>query len=499
MMVNKNNLIKGPKTVVALFAYGGVFPQTHFNMIRDATRAAYQHGQHGEEKSWPLTLFETPQDALIERSRAICAKKFLATDSEVLIMIDHDLAWRGADEKADYEGDLLYLARRCHETRSIVGALVSKKARGQGVASMLKQAGELELGKDQLVESWYVGAAFTAYHRDVLQAVTDSMAEIPPGFTPIFMPFITKHPIKKDAQLHLSEDWAFVERARDLGFPCYATTMPLITHYGNYGYTVVGDSQPTEKQKVEQQKEIEEQHNKPVVTVLHATRGRANQAAESMKNTLARASGEYPIEYIFSYDSDDEKALLPDDELVEIIENAGFDKHNFNFVITKNENRGNVDAYNNALYQSEIGSYYMQGHDDMLPPENWDKIIVERLGDPILPRVLHTSDGTSCNPTKHWLIPVLIGTRAYFKECGYFFHPDYISIYCDDDQSLKAYKEEKVINAKDVTFAHQWLGPEHDETYKRSYKKSNWEHGLKVLERRQDEGFPSIVHEWQND
>lgn len=520
----------GPKTMVALFAYGGVVPQTACCICRDIAYAATITGMYsaaheqarygaimagplGRVRAWELSMNIPPGDALIDRCRGITAKEFLKTSNDVLVMVDHDMEWRGAglDHKGrSYEGDLLHVAAAAVRLKGIVGAVVCKKARGEGVAIIWKEPKVIELGEEEFTEVHQIGAAFTAYPRSVIQAVSDTMEEVPPGFKPVFLPAVAAHPLNPKEMLHLSEDWAFVARAQALGIKAYAASRPMITHWGPYGYTVAGDSQSKPDGGVSphggwpavqrtqpgpvsnvaltndavslEQFTRQTSAGKPVkISVIHPTRGRPEMATESYKRRMAAISGAYNIEYIFAVDDDDEtmKDWTP----------PGVAK------VVRGTSRGPVDAYNRALWAA-TGDVVAQAHDDLYPPKDWDKLIVQALGDLSQPRVLHVDDGCSANPDKPWLLTVLNGTMAWFRKAGYFYWPGYPAMMCDDDVSRKAEREGAIIAAKHIKYQHAWGGPEADETYKRAYTSTNWDEGRKVFAEREAAGFPDAPEMW---
>jgi hypothetical protein len=161
-------------------------------------------------------------------------------------------------------------------------------------------------------------------------------------------------------------------------------------------------------------------------------------------------------------------------------------------------NRGNVDAYNYAAYHSSADSdVLVQVQDDVEPPEAWDAELDQRL-DPSAAQVLHVADGLPPEVNdKPWLMAHTIGTRKWFKQCGYFWHPDYVSVYCDDDFSKSAAIHGEIVDALDLEFTHKWQGKDHDETQRRSYSKENWKLGKEVFERRNKEGFPLSPELWE--
>lgn len=532
----------GPKTVVTLFSYGGVHPQTNLCLVNDCAKAAYLAGRAERANetlravampefatAWHLQYALAPQDALVSRSRAVVVQRFLqSSDAEVLIMLDHDLAWVGPSQ--EYEGDLLHIARQCADTQAIVGGAVSKKVKGQGVASMFKADCTVQIGCDPgLVDVWYLGGAFTAYHRRALERVAKEgylygkhvseqrMIEAAPGFRPVFMEMVVPHPLAPEMMLHLSEDWALCHRARELGVESHISLKPLIVHYGEYGFQVVRDSQVEGPQPQDANTPEADQHfsalpkaspaaaqvhistvnfnhhesaraaeglrKQPAVVpplkriaCLHATRGRPDKARETMRQWLKLAEHPELVEYVVSIDSDD----------------ASMEAWSENCAVVVGNNRGCVDAYNRA-YEKSTAPVVIQVHDDLLPPMHWDSAILGKtwrsLEDP--PQAFHVDDGSQCNgDRKEWLMSIACGTRAFFDKLGGVFYPEYVSIRCDDDLTCFARQHGYYVDARHIKFSHLWGGANGDETYKRSYRHDNWVQGGAVLEKRKAAGFP---------
>lgn len=503
-----------PSTAIATFMYGGLDPRTHLCLMRDVVHSAAITAGHAvldglrrrglaierdprAPPPWPVEIIPTHQDALIDRARAQSVKYFLAhSKAQVLLMADHDIEWQGPDDK-NYEGDLFHLARLAHETQSIVGAAVAKRVQNQGFASMIKPdrrlrgSMEITLGVVGLIEAFYIGAAFTAYPRAVLQAVTDTVKDIPPGYPPIFEPCRVPHPLDGNQQLALSEDWALCHRASKLGLKSYLATKPMTVHWGRHGYTVVGDAVPREAivwtAPEDSNAPVYERRSK--ISLLHATRGRPEMAAKAYEQWMSRAAAPGRVEYIFSYDQDDQSKPRPH-ELVQHKQGV--------LIAVENDNEGCCRAYNEAAYASS-GDILVQAHDDLTPPDNWDLELDRRL-DPGRPQVLHVSDGLNADVNQNeGLLSVLIGTRRWFRQCGYFWHPSFASIGCDNDMQETATKHNVIIEATDLVFQHAWEGPDRDETQCRSYAPERWEAGKKALEARRVAGFPLEPGHWRNE
>ncbi len=507
--------VRNPNTVVCLFAYGDIYPTTFNCLLRDGIRTTWQAGRAHllkdvEEKrglriagvpdsEWCALQIITPhQDALIDRARAVTVKNILEQnpEAEVIVMIDHDIEW-GA-ESPDYEGDLIHIARRAAETKGVCGAVVSKKAKHQGIALMWEP--ELEqwtMGAEGFHPVFWVGSAFTAYHVDALKKVTQAgveivldgkverVQEIPPGYAPIFMPMVVRHPVQKDQLLTLSEDWAFCHRAKQLGVVVEGATKPLITHWGRKPFTVIDDAVPPEFVKKETPAPVPGQQ--PVtISLIHATRGRPDKAMAAYRQWMDAASGQHDLEYIFSVDDDDDtvKELFP-----HIPSTA---------TLVKGKSRGTVDATNRAAYAS-TGQILVQVHDDVVVPEGWDALIVDRIGDVTKPAVLLVNDGIGdqLHPDKSdWLVTIAIMTRPFAEKMGGIWYPGYPSVFCDDDMSRKAEQDGVLIRARDIMFKHEWKKGGEDDTYRRSYDRAKWDAGKSMFDARMRANFQDTPAFW---
>lgn len=215
-----------PKVNVALFAYAGVEPATCDSLLRDLPCIPN------------LTYSRVSKDALISRSRSTAATDFLRSDTnpDLMIMIDHDISWQ--------PGDLLRLVQKVAETESVVGGVYSKRIFGQGIAAKPAAKGGHFIGSDELIPAEYVSAGFLGIHRKVLEKVAEILPLTTANFWPFFMPMLSAK--RSDGRPeYLSEDWAFCERARNLGFKLFLDPKPCLVHNGRYAYRVIdGHSLP---------------------------------------------------------------------------------------------------------------------------------------------------------------------------------------------------------------------------------------------------------------
>lgn len=206
-----------PVTVLVVLAYGGVEPETFECVVRDMGR-------------WPeLRVGQRAQDALIDRMRSRIASDFLLQQAgDVLIMVDHDIAWN--------PGDLEALAAACAETKGVVAGLYPKRGYGQEppVTYLPGYKGQVVLGEDALVPVAHIGTGFMAIHREVLVKLTHELPFTVGNFWPFFLPAIAEAPGNRMQEL--SEDYAFCARVLNAGMQVHMHCKPRLLHYGHYAY-----------------------------------------------------------------------------------------------------------------------------------------------------------------------------------------------------------------------------------------------------------------------
>ena len=215
-----------------------------------------------------------------------------------------------------------------------------------------------------------------------------------------------------------------------------------------------------------------------MISLLHATRGRAEGALRAKQLWLDAASDPAAVEHIFAFDCDDAESLA----------RLGSARH----VVVPEKGMGCVAAWNLAAAASR-GDVLIQMSDDWVPLTHWDRKIVERFRDVSKPGVLKISDGRRVDD----LICMAIFTRAWLEVLGgEFLSAEYFGVYSDDEFSFRAYEAGVVIDARDLLFTH--LHPNYDqslpidETHQRQNAPSRRTNGRIVFLRRN----PPASHRW---
>lgn len=218
---------------------------THRGFNIDAmTNTMNLYGQRKHEITW----FPMKGDALIDRARSRVASYFMQErDEDILFFVDDDESYKTED--------VLKTIENVRDGMDICGALVPLKKEQQ-----LKQ-GQLDKNilffKDQEVtfhkdakpvEIHMLGTGFIAIHRRVFQKMIDE--KIMPFCHPTdlkFWPWFQPYPkeLEEGKHIYLSEDWAFCDRARALGFKIWLDPSIFIEHEGAYRWTLADALRPS--------------------------------------------------------------------------------------------------------------------------------------------------------------------------------------------------------------------------------------------------------------
>ena len=184
-------------------------------------------------------------DALIDRARNISASTFLNTDYDVHLSIDSDITG------FSYEDTV----RMCEaaEEYGIVGAVYVCRSPSQThPASFYLPGVMVEHAFDHTpVEVKYVATGFVAVHRWVFEKMAETLPllnarekDIGKAFYPFYMPMIYGADDPDIGQdIELSEDWAFGQRAAELGIKSYVDPAIRLGHIGSYTYRLEDTAQ----------------------------------------------------------------------------------------------------------------------------------------------------------------------------------------------------------------------------------------------------------------
>lgn len=207
------------------------------------------------------------------------------------------------------------------------------------------------------------------------------------------------------------------------------------------------------------------------ISLLHPSRSRPEKAKATARKWIEQAGVE--VEHIFSVDNSDPK---------------GKDYFEPGFTTLQYPNESVVEATNRAAKVS-TGDLLLYLSDDFDCFENWGVKVAEQFKDENRPLLIKCDDGLQKFHVPVLTIPIM--NRALYERLGYFWHPEYKSMFCDESLYWTCMKLAALKMCPQIKFQHNHpaIGKApNDETYIRSA--ANWDQGKATFERHKSQGFP---------
>lgn len=152
------------------------------------------------------------------------------------------------------------------------------------------------------------------------------------------------------------------------------------------------------------------------------------------------------------------------------------------------DNRSVVEAVNKMCMAAK-GEILVYLSDDFKCPDNWGQLILKEFEGVTKPILLKVDDCLQSFNARVVTIPIM--NRALYNKLGYFFHPDFKSMFCDEHLFCVAEKLRAIKFAPHLKFPHEHYSngkASIDETYKRS--EANWDQGKAAFAKHKKLGFP---------
>lgn len=170
-----------------------------------------------------------------------------------------------------------------------------------------------------------------------------------------------------------------------------------------------------------------------MISILHPSRLRPQQSAQTLKRWIERAAFPKNIEVIVSIDEDDPTR----DNYITIERDHG---------IIVNKNRNAIDAINEAAKMA-TGDIFIVVSDDTDCPDLWDAKILEEVAGKE-DWILKCRDGI-----QDWLITMTVMDRKYYNRFGYIYYPGYDHLWADTELTAVGDLTGRTIKS-DLLFPH---------------------------------------------
>jgi len=223
-----------------------------------------------------------------------------------------------------------------------------------------------------------------------------------------------------------------------------------------------------------------------MISLLHPSRGRPEKSVNNAYEWVKKAGCE--VELIVSCDNSDPASDRYSDEYYhfDVVEHEV--KHKTFIHLIFNDNTSVVEATNHAAKIAK-GDILLYLSDDFKCFDNWGLAVQKEFEGENRPLLIKVDDCLQKFDVPVLTIPIM--NRSLYERLGYFWHPGYKSMFCDEDLYWTARKLGALKNCEHLKFEHQHCSvgkAENDETYRRSA--ANWDQGKAMFAKRRGEGFP---------
>lgn len=227
-----------------------------------------------------------------------------------------------------------------------------------------------------------------------------------------------------------------------------------------------------------------------MISIIHPS-ARPEKALETWRKWMASASCLHgsSLHYVVCFDYGVDPPEFPCEFWT-----GGYDSYEGEKVFAKPQvvvNYGrkcSVDATNVAATYARLYSpqdFMIVISDDVSPCDGWQRLIPYSFK----PCVTAVDTMDQEDPTHTLTVQIL--NRARYEQLGYIFHPDYTSMYADDEFTEHAKRDGVLVEALHIKMKHERF--ERDEVYERQQGDARFAWGKALLEHRRKHGFPRVT------
>ena len=212
------------------------------------------------------------------------------------------------------------------------------------------------------------------------------------------------------------------------------------------------------------------------ILVNFPSRSRPQKFFKILNDYHSKSSGKYDIHYYIKIDADDK--TMNNDMVKERIKSMGISYQ----LDILTDCKGKIDAINRGINGKDFDILISIADDLNVLENNWDDIIVHDMDPDFSICLNYKSDERVIIFTDLIVIPV-IGKKLYDR-FGYIYHPDYMSEWCDNEQTQVCYSLGKLAIYDTCIIQHQWTHEPFDELHARNENREMYDVDRITFEKR---------------
>jgi len=214
--------------------------------------------------------------------------------------------------------------------------------------------------------------------------------------------------------------------------------------------------------------------------IKYPTRSRPDKFKEILKQYISNLSGKYKVKFLISMDNND--PTCNNQNMRNFLEMI---KHSVDLDYVYGDSKNKIDACNRDV-PAEGWKVCILVSDDMTPRvKNYDEIIMKDMETyfPDYDGCLNYNTGSAYPRV---MVLSIVG-NPYYKRFGYIYHPEYCSLFCDEEQTVVAKSLNKMKDLDKKIITHDWSDIKDD---LRKYTENFHPVDKKLFELRKSKGFP---------
>lgn len=214
--------------------------------------------------------------------------------------------------------------------------------------------------------------------------------------------------------------------------------------------------------------------------IKYPTRSRPEQFKNILQQYVSKLSGKYKVKFIVSMDNND--PTCNNQSMRDFLEMI---KTKVDLEYFFGESKNKIDACNRDV-PSDGWKVCVLVSDDMTPRiNNYDEIIMKDMQEyfPNYDGCLNYNTG-SAYPR---VMVLSVTGNPYYKRFEYIYHRDYVSLFCDEEQTVVARSLNKMVDLNKKIITHDWNDIKDD---LRKHTENFHSIDKKLFETRRSKGFP---------
>ena len=232
---------------------------------------------------------------------------------------------------------------------------------------------------------------------------------------------------------------------------------------------------------------------KPKLLIKAPTRSRPDKFKEVILKYIDFLSGNHYVRILVTADLDDE--TMNNDEMRQWMKDVnakGKEAGYYELECKYGDSKSKIEAVNKDMEGEEFDILLLFS-DDMIPQvENYDDIIVQNMEShfPECDGALNFNDGIRADWPR--LMTLAILSYPVYKKMGHIYHPEYKSVYADDEQTTVCRLLGKLVNLNYCIIRHEWLPgnhPEADEMHQEQESVEMYQYDKNIFEKHAKNNF----------